>query len=212
MIAIVDYEGGNLASVLRALEYLGHEAKITADAGEIRSAERVIFPGVGSAQATMRNLKATGLDTLLREDVYAAGKPFLGICIGVQIIFEHSEEERYRLSGASLKGRVSRSSPPDVGDERLKVPQIGWNQMHVAREHPLFAGVENGSSFYFVNSYHPVPADESLVFGTTTYGVEFASVVGKGNLVATQFHLEKSGKVGLAMLDNFCNWDGTLQG
>ena len=208
MIAIVDYEGGNLASVLRALEYLGHEAEITADPDRIRGAERVIFPGVGSAQATMRNLKASGLDALLRDDVYAAGKPLLGICIGVQIIFEHSQEEDTPCLGL-LPGRVERFHG-EVGGEQLKVPQIGWNQMHFARNHPLFRGVEDGSSFYFVNSYHPVPADESLVFGKTTYGVKFASVVGKGNLVATQFHLEKSGKVGLAMLDNFCNWDGTL--
>ena len=208
MIAIVDYEGGNLASVQRALEYLGHPSEITANHDTIRTAERVIFPGVGSAQATMRNLKAKGLDTLLRDEVFAKGTPLLGICIGVQIVFEHSEEEDTDCLGL-LPGVVKRF-PHEINGDVLKVPQIGWNQVHFQKTHPIFAGVEDGCSFYFVNSYHPVPADNSLVFATTTYGTEFSCVVGKNNLVATQFHLEKSGKVGLAMLDNFCKWSGTL--
>lgn len=208
MIAIVDYEGGNLTSVLRALEFLGHEAVITADHHTIRSAERVIFPGVGSAQATMRNLRETGLDTVLRDDVCARGTPFLGICIGVQIVFEQSEEENTTCLGL-VSGSVVRF-PNEINGERLKVPQIGWNQVRHRRKHPLFFGVPDGQSFYFVNSYHVVPANDDVVFAQTTYGIDFPSVIGQDNLVATQFHLEKSGDAGLRMLDNFCRWNGKV--
>jgi len=208
MIAIVDYQGGNLASVLRALDHLGHEATITADPDVIRRADRVIVPGVGAARATMRNLRAAGLDAVLRDEVYARGVPLLGICIGVQIIFDHSDEEDTDCLGL-LPGRVVRF-PTEVNGARLKVPQIGWNQVHFRTPHPIFAGVPDGSSFYFVNSYHPVPATNEVIYATTEYGVEFASVVGRNNLVATQFHLEKSGEPGLKMLDNFCRWNGTL--
>ena len=204
MIAIVDYEGGNLASVLRALEYLKHDAVITADPDTIRGADHVIFPGVGSAQAAMRIVRERGFDTLLRTDVLEAGTPLLGICIGVQIIFEHSEEEDTECLGF-VEGSV-RKFP--AGE--LKVPQIGWNQVEFIKEHPIFEGVESGRSFYFVNSYSPVPASDDVVYAKTEYGVEFASVIAKDSLVATQFHLEKSGKTGLKMLDNFCRWDGTL--
>ncbi len=208
MIAIVDYEGGNLTSVLRALEYLGHKAVITSDHDTIRSAERVIFPGVGSAQATMRVLRASGLDTVLRDDVYARGTPFLGICIGVQIIFERSEEENTECLGL-VSGSVTRF-PREVDGERLKVPQIGWNQVQYRREHPLFTGVPDGQTFYFVNSYHVVPVNDDVVFAHTMYGIDFPSVIGQNNLVATQFHLEKSGDAGLRMLDNFCKWNGKV--
>lgn len=208
MIAIVDYEGGNLTSVLRALNYLGREAVITTDHDTIRSAERVIFPGVGSAQATMRNLRASGLDTVIREDVCGAGTPFLGICIGVQIIFEHSEEENTDCLGL-VAGKVKRF-PGEANSERLKVPQIGWNRVEFAKQHPLFNDVPSGEAFYFVNSYRPDPADESVVYARTEYGIEFPSVIGQGNIVATQFHLEKSGAMGLKMLDNFCEWDGKV--
>ena len=207
MIAIIDYEGGNLASVLRALDYLGHEARITADTAQVSAADRVIFPGVGSAQATMRNLRASGLDAVI-ADVVAAGTPFLGICIGVQVIFEHSEEEDTTCLGL-VPGRVQRF-PSEVGGERLKIPQIGWNQVSYTKPHPLFVGAPDGQAYYFVNSYRPVPDDDSVVFATASHGVEFLCVIGQRNLVATQFHLEKSGEMGLKMLENFCRWDGEL--
>ena len=202
MIAIVDYRAGNLTSVLRAVKRLGHEGEITDDPERLRAAERVIFPGVGAAGETMANLRRLGLGRVLREDVLDAGKPLLGICIGVQVIFERSEEDAAECLGF-LPGRVVR-----FPGEGLKVPQIGWNRVRFRRPHPLFAGVPDEAEFYFVNSYYPAPADDDLVFATTEYGVEFASVVGRANLVATQFHLEKSGEVGLKMLDNFCGWDG----
>lgn len=209
MIAIIDYEGGNLASVLRALDHLGHEAVITAEAETIRAADRVILPGVGAARATMRNLARAGLDRLLKEEICPRGTPFLGICIGVQVIFEHSEEEDTPCLGI-LKGRVKRFRAQSRDGGTLKIPQIGWNQVEFCKLHPIFTGVDDNVSFYYVNSYYPVPDRDEVVYATTVYGVEFASVVAQGNLVATQFHLEKSGAAGLKMLDNFCRWDGKL--
>jgi len=203
MIAIVDYRAGNLTSVLRAIEALGLDGRITDDADEIRDAERVIFPGVGAAGETMRNLRRLGLDDVIANDVYAAGTPLLGICIGIQILFERSEEDDTACLGL-LAGRVCRY--PDTPG--LKVPQMGWNQVEFASSHPIFEGIESGSEFYFVNSYYAVPADPAHVLGRTQYVVPFASVVGCRNLVATQFHLEKSGRVGLRMLRNFCEWKG----
>ena len=202
-IAIVDYKAGNLASVRTAVEHLGFEPVVTDDPARVREAERVIFPGVGRAGAAMAELRRLGLDAALVEGVYKRGVPMLGICIGIQIVFERSAEDDAECLGI-LPGSVERF-PPSVG----KVPQIGWNQVDFALPHPIFRGVESGSDFYFVNSYHPVPADEGLIAATTEYGGHrFASVVAKGNLVATQFHLEKSGPVGLKMLANFLEWDG----
>ena len=203
MIAIIDYRAGNLPSVLRALEHLGHEGRITDDASVIRSAERVIFPGVGAAGATMHNLRELGLDKLLKDEIHPSGVPMLGICIGIQIIFESSEEDEAKCLGI-LPGTVRRfgASPG------LKVPQIGWNEVRFVRPHPIFAGVRDGSHFYFVNSYYPAPAQPEVVCATTEYGERFPCVVAHNNLVATQFHLEKSGPAGLKMLDNFCKWSG----
>lgn len=198
MIAIIDYPAGNLPSVLRAVRHLGYEAEITADRDKVRRADKVIFPGVAAAGSTMAHLRDSGMGQVLTEDVFRAGKPLLAICIGIQIIFEQSEEDDAECLGL-LAGRVTRF-PAGA----LKVPQIGWNQVRQRRRHAIFAGVPDGAEFYFVNSYYPEPADETLVMATTDYRTEFASVVAKDNLVATQFHLEKSGPVGLKMLDNFC--------
>jgi glutamine amidotransferase len=202
MIAIVDYRAGNLTSVARALEYLGYRSEITDDPGRIRLAERVILPGVGAAGATMENLKQLGLSEVLREDVIGAGHPFLGICIGIQVLMESSAENDARCLGV-IAGRVDRF-PAAVNGVPLKVPQIGWNRVLQLRPHPIFDGVPDGSHFYFVNSYYPVPADPSVVIATSEYGVEFCAAIARGSLVATQFHLEKSGAAGLRMLDNFC--------
>ena len=207
MIAIIDYRAGNLSSVLCAVEHLGHEAVITGDAGVIRAATSVIFPGVGAAGSTMENLRTLGLDTLLRDEIYPSGMPMLGICIGIQIIFESSDEDDAACLGI-LEGTVKRF-PESRG---LKIPQIGWNKVTFTKPHPIFDGVQDGSHFYFVNSYRPVPADAEIVCATTEYGDTFPSVVAKGNLVATQFHLEKSGEAGLKMLDDFCRWDGHTLG
>ncbi|MFO7900461.1 MAG: imidazole glycerol phosphate synthase subunit HisH [Planctomycetota bacterium] len=203
MIAIIDYRAGNLQSVLRAVEHLGHEAAITDDPDAIRAADRVIFPGVGAAGATMGNLRELGLDALLRDETFPNGTPMLGICIGVQIVFERSDEDHTTCLGI-LPGRVRRFDE----SRGLKIPQIGWNRVTFEKPHPIFRDVPDGAHYYFVNSYVPEPADESLVYARAEYGESFACVVGRKNLIATQFHLEKSGPVGLKMLDNFCHWDG----
>jgi imidazole glycerol-phosphate synthase subunit HisH len=202
MIAIVDYRAGNLTSVARALEHLGHQCEITDQAEKIRAADRVILPGVGAAGATMENLHRLGLDHVLRDDIIAAGKPFLGICIGIQILMERSEEDDARCLGV-VAGAVRRF-PAAVDGRPLKVPQIGWNQVRQTRAHPIFAGVADHSHFYFVNSYYPVPADPAVTIATAQHGVTFCAAIARDNLVATQFHLEKSGAPGLRVLDNFC--------
>ncbi len=202
MIAIVDYGAGNLASVERAVRYLGYEGLVTAHPKDVAAAERVIFPGVGAAGATMHALRERHLDEALARA--AAEKPLLGICIGIQVIFHHSEENDADCLGL-VEGAVQRFSPASG----LKIPQIGWNAVTQKRSHPILEGVPDGAEFYFVNSYFPVPADDRIVIGTSEYGAEFASVIACGNIVATQFHLEKSGPVGLRMLDNFCKWSGS---
>ena len=202
MIAIVDYKAGNLTSVAHALTHLGHRCEITDRPEKVRAADRVILPGVGAAGATMENLRALGLDACLRDDVAKAGKPFLGICIGIQVLLERSEEDDARCLGI-VPGRVVKF-PNSIDGRAIKVPQIGWNRVRQVRPHPIFEGVPDNSHFYFVNSYYPLPGDESCVIGSSDYGVPFAAAIAYGNVVATQFHLEKSGAAGLKMLDNFC--------
>ncbi|MFH1738131.1 MAG: imidazole glycerol phosphate synthase subunit HisH [bacterium] len=201
MIAIIDYRAGNLPSVERAVRRLGYTAKITSDPRDIIAADRVIFPGVGAAGAAMESLRELKLIDVIRKDVFEAGKPMLAICIGIQIIFEHSEEDDVACLGL-LPGTVKRFKGPSI-ENKLKVPQIGWNQVHQTRSHPIFDGVPDGAEFYFVNSFHPVPEDPSVTIGETEYGYRFTSAVAWDNLVATQFHLEKSGPIGLKMLSNF---------
>ena len=203
MIAIIDYEAGNLTSVARALTHLGYKNEITAAPEKILTAERVIFPGVGAAKATMQTLQKRGLNQIL-ADFFRTGKPMLGICIGIQILFEHSEEEDAECLNL-LPGRVKKYPPTDTDThtETLKVPQIGWNEVYQTKPHAIFDGVPNPAHFYFVNSYYPEPASADIVIGKTKYGLEFCSAIAHDNLIATQFHLEKSGRVGLKMLNNF---------
>src|ERR1035437_6350909 len=203
MIAIVDYNAGNLTSVKLALDYLGAHSEITRDPERILAADRVIFPGVGSAGAAMQNIRALGLADVLRQ-VVQQGTPFLGICLGTQIIFEASEEDGGVQGLGILAGTVKRFYPPNPAD---KVPQIGWNSVTFIKPHPLLEGIESGSEFYFLHSYYPAPADRACVLGETEYAdVRFASVVARGNLAATQFHPEKSGRLGLQLLKNFAAW------
>jgi len=206
VIAIVDYMAGNLTSVRLAFERIGVPASVAQTPGDILKADRVVFPGVGSAGAAMRTLARLGLADALRE---AARRktPFLGICLGAQIIFERSEEDGGTPGLGLVRGSVCRFRPCSPGD---KVPQMGWNSVISARPHPLFNGIESGSEFYFVHSYYPAPSDPADVLGETCYaGVSFASAIGRGNLAATQFHPEKSGRIGLRLLKNFSEWDGT---
>lgn len=199
MIGIIDYTGGNLASVARAVRESGQEALISSSPEELDRCDKLIFPGVGAAGATMDALEARGLDEFLTRRVAEKQTPCLGICIGIQVLFEQSEEDNRKTLGI-LKGQVKRF-PAEPG---LKIPQIGWNKTRFLSSHPILDGVPEDEYFYFVNSYHVVPADSAIAIGRTRYGsVEFASLVAKDNWVAAQFHLEKSGPVGLKMLKNF---------
>ena len=204
MIAIVDYKAGNLTSVQLACRALGCEAVVTSDPQQILAAERVIFPGVGAAGAAMKHLTSMKLVKVL-HDVASRGTPFMGICLGTQILLEFSEEDGGTPTLGLLPGRVPRFQPTDRRD---KVPQIGWNQVRKVRNHPLLAGIDDDSEFYFVHSYYPAPATPDLTIGTTDYaGITFTSMLGRANVVATQFHPEKSGRIGLKLLNNFLTWN-----
>ncbi|MFY9943037.1 MAG: imidazole glycerol phosphate synthase subunit HisH [Desulfobacterales bacterium] len=206
MIAIIDYDAGNLASVKRAVTHIGFDCRVTNDLGRIAAADRIVFPGVGAAGAAMRSLRRLGLDRALKA-AYEAGKPILGICLGTQIVLSHSRENNTACLGL-LAGEVEafdRHARLADGD-RLKIPHMGWNRIRRLKPHPILAGIGPQDEFYFVHSFYPSPEDPDHLLATTTYGVSFASVIGSGNLVATQFHLEKSGRPGLTMLKNFCTW------
>jgi glutamine amidotransferase len=200
-LAIVDYKAGNLTSVKLALETVGAAGTITSDPEIIRSSGRVIFPGVGAAGAAMENLRRFGIDEALK-DVVQNGKPLLGICVGMQVLLEHSEEDGGTAMLGIIPGRVVRFQPPDRRD---KVPQIGWNSVEQKTDLPIFTDIPTGSDFYFVHSYYPVPQNPMHVAALTEYaGIAFASVIQYENITATQFHPEKSGKIGLQLLENFC--------
>lgn len=206
MIAIIDYDAGNLTSVARAVNHLGFSCKVTNDNAEISASERIIFPGVGAAGSAMQSLKRLGLDQTIISQFHK-GKPLLGICLGTQIIMGHSDENQVDCLGL-IDGsvRVFPATIQSEGGDRLKIPHMGWNRIHVQRRHPLLKGVDAAAEFYFVHSYYPNPTDPADIIATTHYGISFASVIGFRNLAATQFHPEKSGQPGLTILKNFCRW------
>ena len=196
MIAVVDYGVGNLASVEKALQRAGADAQITANPGALRAAQGLVLPGVGAFGDGMAGLRARGLVAAL-EVALAAGRPLLGICLGMQLLFQESEEMGRHAGLGFLPGRVRRFAPG------LKVPHIGWNQVHAVRPSPLLEGLPQDSYAYFVHSYYVEPADAEMTLATTDYGGPFASVVGRQRLFGVQFHPEKSQDVGLALLCNF---------
>jgi glutamine amidotransferase len=197
-LAIVDYGMGNLRSVQKAFERLGHAAEVTRDPERVASAPGVVLPGVGAFGACMANLTALGLAEPVVHAI-RAGRPFLGICLGMQLLFEESEEFGPVAGLGILPGRVVRFA----ADPDRKVPHMGWNAVRKARATPILAGIEDGAYVYFVHSYYPVPSDRAVVATTTPYGVEFASSVVRDNVFACQFHPEKSQQIGLRLLDNF---------
>jgi len=201
MIAIIDYGMGNLRSVCKAFEAVGHEAIVTRDAAVIKSAAHVVLPGVGAFGDCMANLRRFDLIEPIRSTIQT-GKPFLGICLGLQLLFTESEEFGLHHGLGITQGRVRKFNL----EPHLKVPHIGWNQVHVQRECPLFDDIPNGSEWYFVHSYFVEPADASITATITTYGISFASAIWKDNVVACQFHPEKSQLVGLRLLKNFGAW------
>jgi glutamine amidotransferase len=196
MIAIIDYGAGNLRSVVNAVSRLGYQPKITSDPGELTGAEAVILPGVGAAADTMASLERLGLIGPIVRYI-AEDRPFLGVCIGLQLLFSGTEEGGWHKCLGIIPGRVRRLP------EGLKIPHMGWNQLKQKAPHPVFEGIPDEANFYFVHSYYVEPDDKSLVIGETEYGIPMCSVLARGKLVATQFHPEKSGEVGLKFYDNF---------
>jgi imidazole glycerol-phosphate synthase subunit HisH len=210
-VAVVDYGMGNLRSVAKALEHVapGRNIVVTADPGEIRSAQRIVFPGQGAMPDCMREMDARGLRSPLLDAAHT--KPFLGLCIGLQMLFESSEEGGVRGLGI-LPGQVVRFPSERMegsAGEKLKVPHMGWNQVYQRLRHPLWEGIADGSRFYFVHSYYVETPESGLVSGTSRYPFDFTCAVARNNIFAVQFHPEKSQSAGLRLLANFVSWEGT---
>ena len=195
-VAIIDYGVGNLRSVEKAFGATGCAAVVSSDERVLRNADRLVLPGVGAFGACMKSLIERGFDKLVRERV-AAGTPLLGVCVGMQMLFEESEEFGTTPGLGLLRGRVSRFS------DDLVVPQVGWNEIRQRVPHPLFEGIKDGAFFYFVHSYYCEPAEGEVIVGEADYGVAYASVVARENLCGVQFHPEKSQTAGLRLLSNF---------
>ncbi|WP_207060794.1 imidazole glycerol phosphate synthase subunit HisH [Motiliproteus sp. SC1-56] len=210
-VAVIDYGMGNLHSVAKALEHVmpGVEVRVTSDHAQIRSADRVILPGVGAIRDCMGEIRRLGLDAVV-EEVIQAGTPFLAICIGIQSLMRHSEENGgvdcldHFPGNAYFFGDDHR----DLDGTRLKVPHMGWNQVKQRRPHPLWNGIEDGARFYFVHSFYVKAEDREQVAATCEYGLTFDVALTEGNVFAVQFHPEKSQKPGLTLLKNFLQWDG----
>ncbi len=196
-VVVVDYGAGNLRSVARAVEHAGVQPEVTADPRALETADAIVVPGVGAAADTMRNLERSGLVEPLREYI-AADRPFLGVCMGLQALLTVSEEGGSHPCMDIVAGTVRRFK-----SGTLKIPHMGWNSVEQVGEHPVFAGIPDGSYFYFVHSYYADPEDAALTIGRTEYGVTFTAAIARDNLVATQFHPEKSGPMGLRLYRNF---------
>ena len=205
MIAIIDYGMGNLRSVQKGFEKVGFDAIVTADPKLVLEADKVVLPGVGAFADCMRNLTQGGfVEPILK--VIRDGRPFLGICLGLQLLFTESEEFGLHKGLDVIPGRVIRFPEGMTdGNEALKVPHMGWNQLTIRRRPPVFAGIDDGTNVYFVHSYYVKPDDDAVVAATTDYGFEFCAAIWKDNVVATQFHPEKSQDKGLLILKNFGN-------
>jgi len=205
MIAIIDYGMGNIRSVEKGFQKAGADVKVTQDPRDINNADGVVLPGVGAFRDCMKGLEDLNLSNAVIETI-KKGKPFLGICVGLQILFSESEEFGNSRGLDIFKGQVVRFQSRD-----LKIPQMGWNQLNIINSNALFKGIPDKSYFYFVHSYYVVPEDKGIISTTTDYGIEFTSSVCRDNVYAVQFHPEKSGLPGLTVLKNFCSWDGELR-
>jgi imidazole glycerol-phosphate synthase subunit HisH len=200
-VAIVDYDAGNTLSVTRALEKVGARVDLTPDPERVLAADAVVLPGVGAFGDCMKKLRERGMDEACRE-TFRAGKPFLGVCVALQVVFEGSEESPGVEGLGLMPGRVVR-----FGGGGLKVPHMGWNELALARDHPVLRGLD-GEAFYFVHSYYPELEEARDLIGETEYGERFCSAAGRENLVAVQFHPEKSSGAGLRLYENFLLWAG----
>jgi glutamine amidotransferase len=211
-IAVVDYGMGNLRSVAKALEHVAPELNIviTSESKDINAAKKIVFPGQGAMPDCMRELETRQLkDAVVKA---ASEKPFLGICIGLQLLFEHSEEGDSAGLGV-LAGNVKKFSPDQMKDtlgRKLKVPHMGWNQVYQTKSHPMWENIQDGERFYYVHSYYVTPKEQEIVAGISEYPNKFTSVIANKNLFAVQFHPEKSQHAGLQLMKNFVNWDGTI--
>ena len=210
-IAIIDYGMGNLHSIAKAMEHVAGSKHVTVTSSHqaILAAERVVFPGVGAIRDCMKELGKTGLDDIIRE--VSASRPLLGVCLGMQALLDESEENEGVACLGIVPGRVVRfpEKLQSAGsDEALKIPHMGWNQVHQHHAHPLWRDIPTGSRFYFVHSYYALPENDADVAATTPYGIEFASVISRDNIFAAQFHPEKSQHAGLQLLSNFVDWNG----
>ena len=197
-VAVIDYESGNLRSVSKALERAGARSQVTSDPGGLLRADAAVLPGVGSGDAAMRALHKRGLVGPLREFV-ESGRPFLAICLGLQLLMDGTEEGNASCLGL-IRGKTRKL--PDG----LKVPHMGWNGVNLRKAHSIFEGIPVGAYFYFVHSYYAEPEDEDIVFGVTEYGISFCSIIVRDNLIATQFHPEKSSALGLRIYENFVTY------
>jgi glutamine amidotransferase len=205
MLAIIDYGAGNIGSVQRACTETGIQSVVIRSPDKLTGAERIIFPGVGAAPAAMANLKQTGLDKAIKQ-AFDTGIPILGICLGAQIILDASEEGDTPclgfIAGATVRFKFREKS--------FKIPHMGWNIVEAVQYHPLLEGIDKGDEFYFVHSYYPQPANKENVYAVSDYGGEFCCALGYKNLFAVQFHPEKSGRLGLQLLQRFARWDGRV--
>lgn len=202
MIAIVDYGMGNLMSVEKAFTHVGVEVRVVSEAEAINNADGIVLPGVGAFRNCMENLEKLDLAGTITENI-KKGKPFLGICLGLQLLFNESGEFGSTKGLGVFAGTVPRFPESDLPEGKLKVPHMGWNSINIKQAAPLLEGIPEGSHFYFVHSYYVAPEDPSIIATTTDYGVEFTSMIWKDNVFATQFHPEKSQALGLKMLENF---------
>ncbi len=211
LIAVVDYGMGNLRSVSKAIEHVAADSDqviVTSNPEDIHNADRVVFPGQGAARDCMHELKSLGLDKPVLQA--ANEKPFLGICMGMQVLLRHSEENQGTDCLGLYQGEVRRFNDDMHGDDglKLKIPHMGWNEVNWAIEHPLLHKIAQSSRFYFVHSYYADPADASIIAARSQYGIDFACALASKNVMAVQFHPEKSAADGLQLLNNFCHWNG----
>ena len=208
LIAVVDYGAGNLRSVAKALARSGLEPEVTGDPAAVRRADSVVLPGVGAFADAATSLRAKGLDAAVRESI-EAGRPYLGLCLGLQVLFEESDEHGRQPGLALLPGRVERFPERDAGGDRLRVPHIGWNQVRFRGSHPMLEALPQEDYYYFVHAYRAVPARDEDTVGRVDYGGEFAAAVARDNMFAVQFHPEKSQSSGKRLLDAYASWVAT---
>jgi glutamine amidotransferase len=209
LIAVVDYGSGNLRSVAKALARSGFDPQVTGDPAVVCRADGVVLPGVGAFADAVASLRAKGLDDAVRETI-EAGRPYLGLCLGLQVLFEGSDEHGENPGLGLLRGRVAHFPPCDAAGRPLRVPHIGWNSVRFEGEHPMLQRLPTEDCYYFVHSYRALPADPAVVAGSTDHGGEFAAAVATRNLFAVQFHPEKSQSAGRRLLDAWRDWLGSL--